>query len=194
MKNEEYQHLLNNHSYYAKGSCVLQNMRSFSLKAQKLTSQINKKYHSPKKLRKLFSKLIGKPIDDSFALFPPFYTDYGKNIDIGKNVFINSGCCFQDQGGIEIGNHVLIGHQVVIATLNHDKNPFNRQALLPKKVKIEDNVWIGAHTTILPGVHIKKNSIIGAGSVVTKDVPENVIVAGNPAKIIKNIDSLGGKK
>ena len=103
-------------------------------------------------------------------------------------MFINSGCCFQDQGGIEIGNNVLIGQQVVIATLNHELTPSKRANLLPAPVKIGNNVWIGAHATILAGVTIGDNSVVAAGAVVNKDVPANVVVAGVPAKVIKNIE------
>lgn len=90
--------------------------------AIKITFKINNTYNEPEELNKLFSQLIGKEVDESFTLFPPFNTDCGKNISVGKNVFINSGCKFQDQGGIYIGNNVLIGHNVVLATINHDIN------------------------------------------------------------------------
>lgn len=121
-------------------------------------------------------------------MFPPFYTDCGKNITVGKDVFINSCCCFQDQGGIEIGDGVFIGQQVVIATLNHDFAPDKRGNMIPKRVKIGNRVWIGAHATICPGVTVGDNAVIGAGAVVTHDVPENAVVAGVPAKIIKRIE------
>ena len=127
-------------------------------------------------------------MDETFRLFPPFYTDCGKNITLGKNVFINSCCHFQDQGGIIIGDNVLIGHNVVIATLNHNQNPKLRASILPKPVKIGNNVWIGSNATILPGVTISDGAIIAAGAVVTKDVSENSIVGGNPAKLIKEIE------
>ena len=133
------------------------------------------------------SKLIGQKVDKSFRLFPPFHTDCGKNIKVGKNVFINACCKFQDQGGIEIGNGVLIGHNVTLATLNHDERPEFRQNIYPKPIKIGDNVWIGSNATILQGVIIGDGAIIGANAVVTKDVPENMVVAGIPAKIIKKI-------
>ena len=121
-------------------------------------------------------------------MFPPFYTDFGKNIKLGKNVFINAGCCFQDQGGIELGDGCLIGHQVVIATLNHDMCPERRGGMLPKKVVLGKNVWVGAHATILPGVTIGDNAVIAAGAVVTKDVPANAVVGGVPAKVLKMIE------
>ncbi|MDE6691318.1 MAG: sugar O-acetyltransferase, partial [Clostridia bacterium] len=116
--------------------------------------------------------------------------DYVLNITVGKNVFINSGCCFQDQGGIEIGDNVLIGQQVVIATLDHDLNPEKRANMLPASVKIGNCVWVGAHATILSGVTIGDGAVIAAGAVVTKDVPANTVVGGVPAKIIKIIKEI----
>ena len=138
-------------------------------------------------MQELFSQLIGQKVDEGFGLFPPIYADYGQNIKVGKNVFINSGCCFQDQGGIEIGDDVLIGQQVVLATLNHDLQPDDRANMTPAPIKICDKVWIGAHATILAGVTVGKGSVVAAGAVVTKDVPENAVVGGVPAKIIKII-------
>jgi acetyltransferase-like isoleucine patch superfamily enzyme len=121
-------------------------------------------------------------------MFPPFYTDCGINIKVGENVFINACCRFQDQGGIEICDGALIGHNTTIATLNHDYRPEKRQGLIPKSVKIGKNVWIGSDCTILPGVEIGDGAIIGAGSVVTKSVPANIIAVGNPARVIKEIE------
>lgn len=169
-------------------SDVLKYMREVSQEAMKITCQLNNTYQSPEMIRELMSKLIGKSLDASFAMFPPFYTDCGKNIHIGKNVFINSGCHFQDQGGIYIGNGALIGHCVTLATLNHGFAPEDRQSLVPSPIHIGNKVWIGANSTILPGISIGDNAIIGAGSVVTKNVPADTIVAGNPARIIKRID------
>lgn len=116
-----------------------------------------------------------------------FYTDFGKNIKFGKNVFLNTGCSFQDRGGITIGNNVLIGMNVTIATLNHGFQLETRNTTYSSPVTIGDNVWIGSNVTIVPGVKIGNNSIIAAGAVVTKDVPENVVVGGVPAKYIKDI-------
>ena len=162
-------------------------MRFYSRQAQKITMEINTKYHEPEELQSLFSELIGKPVDENFGLFPPFYTDFGKNITIGKNVFINAGCKFQDQGGIFIDDEALIGHGVVLATLNHDMDPEKRQALHPAPVHIGKRVWIGANATICPGVTIGDNAVVAAGAVVVKDVPADTIVGGVPAKIIRAI-------
>ena len=169
-------------------SDILAYMTELSDEAMRLSDELNNKYNPPEKVRELFFRLINQPVDDTFRLFPPFFTNCGKNMKIGKNVFINSCCHFQDQGGITIGNTVLIGHNVVIATLNHNPIPELRAAILPKPVKIGNNVWIGANATILPGVSIGDGAIIGAGSVVTKDVKENTVVGGNPAKLIKIIN------
>lgn len=162
-------------------------MFKVSQEAFKITMKINNEYHEQDELRALFSALIKKPVDETFGLFPPFHTDSGVNIHIGKNVFINSGCQFQDQGGIYIGNRVLIGHQVVLATLNHDIKISNRASIIPKPIYIGDDVWIGSNVTVLPGVKIGNGAIVGAGSVVIRDVPEYTIVAGNPAKIIRTL-------
>jgi acetyltransferase-like isoleucine patch superfamily enzyme len=136
----------------------------------------------------LFSQLTGKEAPESFGMFPPFYTDRGKNITVGKRVFINSGCHFQDQGGITIGDDVLIGHNVVLATLNHDLAQAKRQDLHPAPIIIGKSVWVGANATILPGVKIGDNAVIAAGAVVNRDVAPNTIVGGVPAKLIKTIE------
>lgn len=167
---------------------VIELMRYYSRKAQKITLEINTVYHEPEELSELFSELIGKKVGKNFGLFPPFNTDFGKNITIGDNVFINSGCKFQDQGGIYIDDGALIGHNVVLATLNHDLNPDKRQQLHPAPIHIGKGVWIGANATITAGVTIGDNSVVAAGAVVTKDVEANCVVGGVPARKIKDID------
>lgn len=148
---------------------------------------INTKFYKREELNKKLFEFWGLPYDETFTLFPPIYMDFGKNMHIGKHVFINMNCSFQDQGGIYIGDRTQIGHNVVIATINHPLEPEKRKGIFPKKVVIGENVWIGANVTILPGVTIGDNSIIGANSLVNKDVPANVVVVGSPAKIIKHI-------
>lgn len=155
--------------------------------AIKITMEMNNSYHTPEELREIMSRLIGKKVDDTFRLFPPFYTDFGKNITIGKDVFINSGCHFQDQGGIEIGDGALIGHNVVLATINHDTIPGNGRKNHYAPIKLGKNVWIGSNATILPGVTVGDWAVIAAGAVVTNDVPPYTIVGGVPAKIIKRV-------
>lgn len=187
MNEEQFKEQLTKCEFIKSNSEMHLHMHLMAQRALKITNEINSVYHAPEEIRQLFSKLIGQKVDDGFGLFPPFSTDYGLNIKLGKNVFINSGCCFQDQGGIEIGDDVLIGQQVVIATLNHDFNPQKRANMYPSTIKIGNRVWIGTHATICPGVSIGENSIIAAGAVVTKNVPPNTLVAGVPAKIIKYI-------
>lgn len=160
----------------------------FSQEAQKITCEINYQYHDFDEIRELFSKLIGEKVSDDFRLFPPFTTDFGKNIHLGNNVFINSGCRFQDQGGIYMGDNVLIGHNVVLATLNHEENPKKRSNLIAAPIKIGNDVWIGSNVTVTPGVTIGDGAIIGAGAVVTKDVDKNTIVAGVPACYIRDVN------
>ena len=188
MNTEQFKEQMKRKTYIEANSEMHLHMHDAAQRARRITSEINNTFHTAKELRDLFSELIGEKVDESFGLFPPFYADYGQNITVGKNVFINSGCCFQDQGGIEIGDNVLIGQQVVIATLNHDLLPEKRANMLPAPVKIGNGVWIGAHATILSGVTIGDGAVVAAGAVVTKDVPENTVVGGVPAKIIKTIE------
>lgn len=164
-------------------------MIEISNEAMRLTAKLNNSYHTPEEIRALMEEITSNTIDASFAMFPPFYTDCGKNIKIGKNVFMNAGCKFQDQGGITIGDGTLVGHNAVLATLNHDAAPEKRGDLHPAPIVIGKNVWIGANATILPGVTIGDGAIIAAGAVVTKDVAANAIVGGVPAKFIKKIDN-----
>lgn len=133
------------------------------------------------------SRLTGKPIDGTFRLYPPFYADFGKNITIGKEVFINSGCHLQNQDGIEIGDGAMIGHSVVIATVNHDLDPVNNRKNHYAPVKIGNHVWIGSNATILPGITIGEWAVVATGAVVTKDVPELTVAGGVSAKVLKTI-------
>ena len=162
-------------------------LRAASQRALRLACELNGKYHTPEEVRSLFFQITGQEEDETFCLFPPFHTDYGGGITVGRNVFINSGCHFQDQGGITLGDGALIGHNVVLATLNHDEDPALRQTLHPAPIVIGKNVWIGANATVTPGVTIGDGAIVAAGAVVTRDVPPNVVVGGVPARFIRNI-------
>ena len=166
-------------------SDIHQIMHQLSQEAIRITMEINSRYHTPDEINTLMSELTGETV--AVGLFPPFYTDCGKNIHLGKGIFINAGCKFQDQGGIYIGDNTLIGHNVVLATLHHGLLPEERHDLIPKPIHIGENVWIGSNATILAGVTIGDNAVIGAGSVVTRDIPENRIAVGSPARVIKSI-------
>ena len=155
--------------------------------AVRIGMELNCQYHTPEEIREIMGRLTGKKIDDSFRLFPPFYTDFGKNITIGKDVFINSGCHFQDQGGITIGDGALIGHNVVLATINHDLAPSENRKNHYAPIKIGSHVWIGSNATVLPGVTVGDWAVIAAGAVVTQDVPALTVVGGVPAKVLKVI-------
>ena len=169
------------------GLPVYQYQRVAAQRAMWLTAELNFQYHEPEEVTRLFSELIGKPVGEGFCLFPPFYTDYGQNITIGKNVFLNTSCHFQDQGGITIGDGALIGHNVVLATLNHNEDLERRNETIPAPIVIGKNVWIGANATITPGVTIGDGAIIAAGAVVTKDVPSMTVAGGVPARIIRAV-------
>ena len=187
MTDAEFVNILNSGERVRCGSLVHLKMHEVSQQALSITAKINGSYHDPTQLRKLMEQLTGQQLDEGFGLFPPFYTDCGKNIHLGKGVFINAGCKFQDQGGIFIGDNCLIGHGTVIATLNHGLLPAERGDLLPAAVHIGNGVWIGSGSVILPGVTIGNNAVIGAGSVVTKDIPADMIAVGDPARVIKSI-------
>lgn len=155
--------------------------------AVRIGMELNMQYHTPEEIREIMGRLIGKKVDASFRMFPPFYTDFGKNITIGKDVFINSGCHFQDQGGIQIGDGALIGHNVVLATINHDLNPEENRKNHYAPITIGAHVWIGSNATILPGVTLGDHAVVAAGAVVTQDVPPRTVVGGVPAKVLKVI-------
>lgn len=153
-----------------------------------LTAKLNQLDFKNPQAREIINEILGYELDNTTTLIPPFYTDFGKNIKIGKNCFIQQECTFFDRGGIIIGDHVLIAPKVNLITLNHDIHPDRRRDTFAKPIVIEDNAWIGINCTILPGVTIGKNAVVSAGSVVTKDVIQDTIVGGNPAKFIKMIE------
>ena len=153
----------------------------------RVTACLNASYHTPEEIIELMSELTGKAVDSSFRLFPPFYCDFGKNIALGKNVFINACCCFQDQGGITISDGAYIGHRVVLATLNHGFLPEDRNSNYPAPIRLGRNVWIGSGAIVVQGVTIGDNAVVAAGAVVTKDVAPNTVVGGTPAKFIKTV-------
>ncbi|ODS85007.1 MAG: acetyltransferase [Cytophagaceae bacterium SCN 52-12] len=161
-------------------------MREASFATKKLLVQMNSS-SDPAEIRDLLSRITGSEIDNSTAVFTPLYINYGKNIRIGKNVFINFDCVFLDLGGITIEDNVLIAPKVSLLSEGHPIAPEDRQSLVPGHIHIKRNAWIGANATILPGVTVGENAVVAAGAVVSKDVPDNTVVGGIPAKIIKTV-------
>lgn len=162
-------------------------MHRGSQDALRITGELNGGYQEPARVRELLAQLTGKPVDETVTVFPPFYSDFGKNITLGERIFINSGCKFQDQGGVVIGDDCLIGHNTVFATLNHDLAPSRRADMHPSPIVVGRNVWIGSNATILPGVTIGDDAVVAAASVVTKDVPAKSIVVGSPARVVRSV-------
>ncbi|WP_118180502.1 sugar O-acetyltransferase [Paraburkholderia phosphatilytica] len=158
-------------------------------RAMSITAALNRlTFDDADEVRALFSELIGKPVDDSFSLIPPFYTTGGVEIRVGRNVFINQNCTFYDLGGLDIADDVMIGPNVSIITASHPIEPSQRRSgVIAKPIVIGRNVWIAAGATIIGGVTVGENSVIAAGSVVTKDVPPNTLAGGNPARVIRSI-------
>lgn len=158
------------------------------MRAFRITGELNSSYHDTDSTRLVLSRLTGGKIDDSTTIMLPFYTDFGQFTQLGRNIFVNFGCSFMDRGGITIEDGALIGPGVKLITENHAPQPELRQNVYSSPIVIKRKAWLGAGATVLPGVTIGENAIVGAGAVVTKDVPDNTIVAGIPARFIKRID------
>lgn len=173
------------------GDEIFRLMNEMSEEARRVTFRLNSAWHSQEEVRALLSELFGTPVPDTLRVFPPFYSDFGKNIHVGENVFINACCHFQDHGGVTLGDGCQIGHNVVFATLNHGLAPEDRGTTYPAPIVLGRNVWVGSNATILQGVTIGDNAIVAAGAVVTHDVPADTIVGGVPARPIKKIVSAG---
>ncbi|MEW6438106.1 MAG: DapH/DapD/GlmU-related protein [Pseudomonadota bacterium] len=159
-------------------------------RAMTITAALNRlMFDDADEIRALFSELIGKKVDESFLLIPPFYTAGGNEIRVGRNVFVNQNCTFYDLGGLDIADDVMIGPNVSLLTASHPLQPSQRRAAtIGKPILIERNVWIAAGATIIGGVTVGENAVVAAASVVTKDVPPNTLVGGNPARVIRAID------
>ena len=181
----EFLHQVNRGALIEGGSRHHRFMHGAAQDALRIVARMNTGHRTPREVRELLAEFTGKPVDDTVAVFPPFYSEFGKNLTLGKDVFINIGCRFQDTGGITIGDGSLIGHGTTLTTLNHGIDPDRRADMIPSPVTIGRKVWLGAGVTVVPGVTIGDGAIVGAGSVVTKDVPANTIVAGVPAKPIR---------
>lgn len=162
-------------------------MTAASERAMRITSHMNATFVSLSDTRAQLERLFMRPLPEGVGLFPPFTTDCGLNTRLGVDVFINAGCRFQDQGGIHIGDRALIGHNCVIATLNHNMDPARRANLLPAPVRIGADAWLGSNVTVLPGVAIGEGAVVAAGAVVTHDVAPRTVVGGVPAKLIRNL-------
>src|SRR6195256_2520628 len=138
-------------------------------------------FNDADEIRALFSELIGKKVDESFLLIPPFYTAGGDEIRIGHNVFVNQNCTFYDLGGLDIADDVMIGPNVSIITTGHPLEPSQRRAAtIGKPIVIEKSVWIAAGATIIGGVTVGENSVVAAGAGGTKDGSPNTLLGGNP--------------
>ena len=158
-------------------------------RAMAITAKLNRlTFDDAGEIRALFSELIGKTVDESFLLIPPFYTAGGDEIRVGRNVFVNQNCTFYDLGGLDIADDVMIGPNVSIITTSHPLDPSQRRAVtIGKPIVIERNVWIAAGATIIGGVTVGENSVVAAGAVVTRDVPPHSLVGGNPARVIRSV-------
>src|ERR1700744_4762868 len=158
-------------------------------RAMAITARLNRlTFNDADEVRALFSELIGKTVDESFLLIPPFFTTGGDEIRVGRNVFINQNCTFYDLGGLDIADDVMIGPNVSIITSGHPIEPSQRRAgVIAKPIVIEKNVWIAAGATLLGGLTGGENSVVAAGSVVTRDVPPNTLAGGNPARVIRSL-------
>ncbi|MDR0612130.1 MAG: sugar O-acetyltransferase [Dysgonamonadaceae bacterium] len=157
-------------------------------RAFEITGKLNSAFHNDEQVRAKLSELMGFEIDSSTTVKLPFYTDFGQFTRFGKNVFVNFGCSFMDRGGITIEDNALIGPNVKLITENHALEPELRRYVYGKPVVIKKKAWLGAGAIVLPGVTVGENSVVAAGAVVSKDVPDNVIVGGVPAKVIREIE------
>lgn len=159
------------------------------VEAKKLFKEFNKTTDEEIEKRQAIMKKLFKHIGDRVYLEPDFTCEFGKNITLGNDLYINFGCTLLDCGQITIGNNTLLGPNVSMYSANHSLDAEERiaGALIPEPITIGNRVWIGGGTTILSGVTIGDDSVIGAGSVVTRDIPAGVVAAGNPCKVIRKI-------
>lgn len=158
-------------------------------KTRKLLQEFNFMDRSDfEKIGELTGKILGKAGKGAF-INPPFFCDYGTNIEVGDNFFANYNCTILDVAKVKIGNNVLFAPNVSIYTAGHPIHPDTRNTAYEYGIHVTlgDNVWVGGNVVISPGVTIGNNAVIGAGSVVTKDIPDNVVAAGNPCRVLKKI-------
>ena len=156
-------------------------------RTMRLAAEMNTGYHTEAEVRDYMRQITGSEIDETLRIFTPFHINYGKKTTFGRDCFVNFGCTFLALGGITIEDDVFFGPHCVLATEYHPENPETRHSLLTKPIVVKRNAWLGANVTVLAGVTIGENAIVAAGSVVTKDVPDNMVVAGSPARVIREI-------
>lgn len=158
-------------------------------RAMAITAQLNRlTFDDGDAIRALLSELISHKVDDSVSLIPPFYATGGENTRVGRNVFINQNCTLYDLGGIAMGDDVMIGPNVSLITSGHPLAPSQRRAgVTASPIIIGRNVWIASGATVIGGVTIGDNAVVAAGSVVTRNVPPNTLVAGNPARVVRSV-------
>ncbi|PVU94332.1 hypothetical protein BB561_002637 [Smittium simulii] len=159
-------------------------------RAKALVKELQEAYHDDKERIRITKALLGTADDDTY-LEKNAYFDYGVNTHIGKSFYMNANCVFLDCAKITIGNNVMLAPNVQLYTATHPLNAKERNSglELAYPITIGNDVWIGGGAIVLPGVTIGNGAVVGSGAVVTKDVPDNVVVAGNPAKVIKHIDN-----
>ncbi|WP_150538520.1 DapH/DapD/GlmU-related protein [Actinobacillus vicugnae] len=176
-----------------KGSAIFDEIHKIVAENAPKIAELSGTYQTPAQVRAILADITQSDIDESLHVNLPLYSDFGRHIRIGKNVFINTACVFTDLGGITLEDDVLLAPRVNIITVNHPSDPQARRGVIAKPVVIKKNAWIGAGATILAGVTVGENAIVAAGAVVTKDVPANSIVAGIPAKVVKSITEVNNE-
>ena len=156
-------------------------------RTMRIAAEMNTGYHTEAEVRDYMRQITGSEIDETLRIFTPFHINYGKKTTFGRDCFVNFGCTFLALGGITIEDDVFIGPHCVLATEYHPEEPTTRHSLLTKPIVVKRNAWLGANVTVLAGITIGENAIVAAGSVVTKDVPDNMVVAGSPARVVREI-------
>ena len=153
----------------------------------RLCAEMNTGYHTEDEVREYLRQITKSEVDDTVRIFPPFNINYGLTTRFERGCFVNFGCTFLALGGITIEEGAFIGPHCVLATEYHPEDPARRHSLLTKPIVIGRNAWLGADVKVLAGVSIGDNAIVAAGSVVTRDVPADTVVAGSPAKALRLI-------
>ena len=180
-------------SLIEQGSRIFEDIHRIVAENAPKIAELSGKFQTQAEIQHLLSEITQSHIDETLHVNLPLYSDFGRHLRIGKNVFINTACVFTDLGGITLEDNVLLAPRVNIITVNHPTDPKTRRGVIVKPVVIKQNAWIGAGATVLAGVTVGENAIVAAGSVVTKDVPANTIVAGVPAKIVKTIGEVSNE-